>query len=137
MSPKAHIKKLCAVLGIRLNMTARNTAQCFASRKYKSIRIFPVKCQITYAIALHEIGHLIGNKLNNVLDEELRAWANAKRLSKYKWNRQIMGVMRDSFESHYLDYGPKDISNRARNVMAFFKKNRIKKVNYDLMSKTK
>ena len=58
----AHIQHLCDVHGIERIAGRRGLAyrRGPAGRRQPGIRIPPVRSQITYAVALHEIGHLLG-----------------------------------------------------------------------------
>lgn len=49
-----------------------------AWRKIKKVRLSPIKTDITYAIALHEIGHIAGKQGKHRMDKEVNAWIWAK-----------------------------------------------------------
>ena len=72
-----HVDELCARHGIvRLN-GSRGRAEVHRrnGRRTIAIRIPPVRGQVTYFVALHEIGHLIGpGRAGTRLDKEAAAW---------------------------------------------------------------
>jgi hypothetical protein len=73
-----HVDRLCAEHGItREHGGRRGTAfrRGPAGRRTPHIRIPPVKSQVTYAVALHEIGHLVGpGRSGTRLEKEAAAW---------------------------------------------------------------
>lgn len=77
-----HVDELCALHGIvRLNGT-RGRAEVHRrnGRRTIAIRIPPVRGQVTYFVALHEIGHLVGpGRSGTRLDKEAAAWRFALR----------------------------------------------------------
>lgn len=72
-----HVDELCELHGIlRLN-GSRGRAEVHRrnGRRTTAIRIPPVRGQVTYFIALHEIGHLIGpGRSGTRLEKEAAAW---------------------------------------------------------------
>jgi hypothetical protein len=73
----AHIGWLCDVHGIERRDGRRGLAyrRGPAGRRRPGIRIPPIRSQITYAVALHEIGHLIGpGRSGTRLEKEAAAW---------------------------------------------------------------
>jgi len=77
-----HISELCAAHGIvRLN-GSRGRAEVHRrnGRRTIAIRIPLVRGQVTYFVALHEIGHLIGpGRSGTRLEKEAAAWRWALR----------------------------------------------------------
>jgi hypothetical protein len=77
-----HVDELCELHGIvRLNGT-RGRAEVHRrnGRRTTAIRIPPVRGQVTYFVALHEIGHLVGpGRSGTRLDKEAAAWRFALR----------------------------------------------------------
>lgn len=45
-----------------------------AWRKKKKVKIAEVKTAVTYALALHELGHVLGKQSGNRLHKEWQAW---------------------------------------------------------------
>ncbi len=67
-----HISALCQQHSISVGSHSRGGR---AYRKQRRINIRPVKTAITYCIALHEIGHIMGKmQSGNRLDKETGAW---------------------------------------------------------------
>ncbi len=77
-----HVDELCELHDIvRLN-GSRGRAEVHRrnGRRTAAIRVPPVRGQVTYFVALHEIGHLIGPGRSGVrLDKEAAAWRWALR----------------------------------------------------------
>ncbi len=77
-----HVDELCELHGIvRLN-GSRGRAEVHRrnGRRTQAIRIPPVRGQVTYFVALHEIGHLIGpGRSGTRLEKEAAAWRFALR----------------------------------------------------------
>lgn len=61
-----------------------------AWRKVRKIRIPPVKSSISYAVALHEIGHVIGPQSGHRLNKEAQAWLWARE-NAILWNDTMSG----------------------------------------------
>ncbi len=73
----AHVQHLCAAHGIERRLGGRGIAyrRGPAGRRQPGIRIPPIRSQITYAVALHELGHLIGpGRSGTRLEKEAAAW---------------------------------------------------------------
>lgn len=71
----AHIKSICAANNILVTVHSSGGRAWTKSRK---IAVRPVKSFITYAIALHEIGHILGKRSGCRLERERQAWDWAK-----------------------------------------------------------
>lgn len=73
-----HIERLCRANDIAVGSHSRGGS---ASKRGRFIRIRPIKSAITYAIALHEIGHILG------------PWQSQPRLYKeagaWKWALEV------------------------------------------------
>jgi len=80
-----HVDELCTQHGIvRLN-GSRGRAEVHRrnGRRTIAIRIPPVRGQVTYLVALHEIGHLVGPGRSGArLEKEAAAWRFALRASR-------------------------------------------------------
>ena len=74
MDYAAHIARVCKIEDIEIEWRDRLN-RSLAWRRRRKIRIRPVKTAITYAVALHEIGHILGPRQNGTrLDKEVGAW---------------------------------------------------------------
>lgn len=74
MDYAAHIARICKIESIEVQSHSSGGR---AYRRKRLIKIRPVKTAITYAIALHEIGHILGPRQtgkNTRLDKEVGAW---------------------------------------------------------------
>ncbi len=72
-----HVDELCALHGILRLSGSRGRAEVRRRNGTRTvaIRIPPVRGQVTYLIALHEIGHLIGpGRSGTRLEKEAAAW---------------------------------------------------------------
>ncbi len=73
----SHVAELCRFHGIvRLN-GSRGRAEIHGrgDRRQKAIRVPPVRGQVSYFVALHEIGHLVGpGRAGTRLEKEAAAW---------------------------------------------------------------
>ena len=80
MSPEAldrHVDELCARHGILRLSGSRGRAEVHRrnGRRTIAIRIPAVRGQVTYFVALHEIGHLVGpGRSGTRLEKEAAAW---------------------------------------------------------------
>jgi antirestriction protein ArdC len=74
---RAHVERTCEAHSIHVTWTER---KAFASFDEERIWIPPIRSAITYATALHEIGHVLGKyKLSkSVLVRERAAWRWAR-----------------------------------------------------------
>jgi len=67
-----HIDALLVQYGITADWRERTEARSW--RKTRRVRIKPVRGASTYAIALHEIGHVVGPQGGRRLEKEAQAW---------------------------------------------------------------
>lgn len=78
-----HVQELCELHGILRLSGTRGRAEVHRSegrRTAVAIRIPPVRGQVTYFVALHEIGHLVGpGRSGTRLEKEAAAWRFALR----------------------------------------------------------
>jgi hypothetical protein len=74
---EAHIHDLCATHGIVLVVGGRGRAEVRrrGSQRTRLVRVPPIRGQVSYYIALHEIGHLVGpGRSGRRLEKEAAAW---------------------------------------------------------------
>lgn len=67
-----HIDSLLAQHGIEVEWRDRTAARSW--RKTRKVRLERVRGASTYALALHEIGHIVGRQVGRRLDREAQAW---------------------------------------------------------------
>ncbi len=97
MDYAAHITRLCKIEDIAVESHSRGGR---AYRRDRRIKIRPVKSAITYAIALHEIGHILGPRQSGTrLDKEVGAWEWAQEHA-LEWTDAMTGKMRDCLQSY-------------------------------------
>jgi hypothetical protein len=80
-----HVDELCELHGIVRLEGSRGRAEVHRGngRRTIAIRIPPVRGQVTYFVALHEIGHLVGRGRSGTrLEREAAAWRFALRESR-------------------------------------------------------
>jgi hypothetical protein len=72
-----HVDELCSTYGILRLGGSRGRAEVHRhnGRRTAAIRVPPVRGQVTYFVALHEIGHLVGpGRSGSRLEKEAAAW---------------------------------------------------------------
>jgi hypothetical protein len=93
----AHIAKICKIESIEVSSHSSGGR---AWRKGRLIAIRPVKSAITYAIALHEIGHIVGPRQSGSrLDKEVGAWEYAMDKA-IEWTPTMNATMSKSLLSY-------------------------------------
>lgn len=92
-----HIDRICKIEDIQIESHSRGGR---AYRRSRRIKIRPVKSEITYAIALHEIGHILGPRQSGTrLDKEVGAWEWAIEHAVH-WTLPMAQKMRACLESY-------------------------------------
>ena len=93
-----HIDELCTDHGITVGAHSRGGR---AWKRGKRIDIKPVKTGITYAVALHELGHILGPWQSKPrLYSEAGAWVWAKDNAK-EWTPQMEAKMAKCLHSYF------------------------------------
>jgi hypothetical protein len=72
-----HVEALCAGHGIALTFSGRGRAEVHrrGHERFSVIRVPPIRGQVSYFVALHEIGHLVGpGRSGRRLEREAAAW---------------------------------------------------------------
>jgi hypothetical protein len=80
-----HVDELCELHGVVRLSGTRGRAEVHRrnGRRTIAIRIPPVRGQVTYFVALHEIGHLVGpGRSGTRLEKEAAAWRFALRQAR-------------------------------------------------------
>lgn len=99
---KAHVHQLCRKNKIRIRYAKKLKRQGHANFDLREIEIRPVLSHTTYAIAIHEIGHLLNRSQSRpILEQEALAWLWAKKHALC-WSPTMERVMRRGLQS-YLD----------------------------------
>jgi len=122
MTPEAmnaHVVAIAATHGVAIVWRTSGSITGRAWRRGRRITIPPVRSEITYALALHELGHILGHQSGRRLSREVQAWAWAKdtamswtpRMTRYcrkllasyeRWavRRQASSTTRRTFVDH-------------------------------------
>jgi hypothetical protein len=74
---QAHVDTIAREAGVCVDYRERTAGRSW--RRTRRIRICRVRSAVTYAIALHELGHVLGRNSGRRLDKEVQAWEWAKR----------------------------------------------------------
>ncbi len=97
MDYATHIARICKIEDIAVQSHSRGGR---ASRRKRIIWVRPVKTAITYAVAMHEIGHILGPRQSgNRLDKEVGAWEWAKA-NATEWTAAMDATMQRSLRSY-------------------------------------
>jgi hypothetical protein len=93
-----HVASICAQHDIPVQQCAR-LSRCRAWYGAEEIMIAPIKSPISYAVALHEIGHILGRhqRSRRVLVRERWAWEWARR-NAVSWTPAMEKCARKSLE---------------------------------------
>jgi hypothetical protein len=92
----AHIAELCAAAQVTITW---RTSGGRAWRRTRRIAIAPIRSVITYAVALHEIGHILGPHPPHRLPREVAAWQWAEAHAR-PWT-PAMAAKRDASLASY------------------------------------
>ena len=111
-----HIQELCATNGIQVKYQSldEETPRYWARPASKLIQIRPTKNTGYYVSALHEIGHILGERQmqrNRILTKELYAWIWARE-NALVWTDTAERIMRRAMDSYRWEQKHKDIWNR-------------------------
>jgi len=99
-----HIEAICAFHGIRM----KSHRSGLADQDLREIHIRPVRSEVTYAIALHEIGHLLGPWQRSVsLLEEAGAWYWARK-NALQWTPRMEKTLVASLKSYVVWFAARD-----------------------------
>jgi hypothetical protein len=93
---RTHIDQLCLTRDIMIEYCVRPT-QAWSAREIETICVAPVKSQISYVTALHEIGHIVGRYQTSrrSMVRERWAWEWARRQA-LMWTRDMERCKRES-----------------------------------------
>lgn len=98
MDYAVHIARICKIEDIEIASHSRGGR---AYRRKRLVKIRPVKSAVTYAIALHEIGHILGPRQSGTrLDKEVGAWEWAQA-NAIEWT-EAMSAKRVACLQSYL-----------------------------------
>lgn len=87
---KKHIEAICKNNDITIEISSGSRGRAWS--KTRVIRIPEVKTGITYALALHEIGHILGIRSGKRLEKEMQAWEWAMK-NAIEWTQPMNQAM--------------------------------------------
>lgn len=94
----AHIDALCEVNRIKIEFADKDE---FAVVDDRTIRIRPVRGDLSYASAMHEIGHILGRWKNRpTMIEETGAWLWAEK-NAISWTDPMRELVARSLKSYH------------------------------------
>ena len=94
----SHVESVLQANGITVAWRAHGTSGR-AWRKRRHIFIAPVKSAVTYAVAMHEVGHVLGRNPKTRLAQEAAAWQWA-RANALDWCPVMEAKMQDCLASY-------------------------------------
>lgn len=107
-----HVESLCLKHKISIDSHSSGGRAC---KRLRQIAIRPVKSEITYAIALHEIGHVVGPMQSQPrLFSEAGAWAWAKDNAGV-WTPRMVAKCAESLDS-YAEWAFEKHRRKVRNA---------------------
>jgi len=111
-----HVQELCAAHGITVKYQSLNdeVPRYYAQPQSRVIQIRPTKNTGYYVSALHEIGHIIGERQGpsiSTLTKELYAWIWARQ-NALVWTDTAERIMRRAMDSYGWTNRQKDIWQR-------------------------
>jgi hypothetical protein len=107
-----HVRDLCQDHDINVRFCKR-LDDSFALIEFEEVTIPEIKSEVSYAVALHEIGHLLGEHQHSsrTVVRERWAWKCAKRAAKI-WTPRMEACAERSL-SWYLSRGGRLDARRA------------------------
>ena len=114
-----HVMELCATHKIKVHYQSLEAFEprYWARRHPREIQIRPTKNTGYYVSALHEIGHIVGDRQmprNRLLTQELYAWIWARE-NALVWTDTAERIMRRAMDSYRWEQKHKDIWDRRFN----------------------
>jgi hypothetical protein len=101
---QAHIEALCAQHNIVPEWVGRGK-RAWASRRQRTIRVYPIINQKRYATALHEIGHLAGGRQSGRrIEQEWGAWEYALGATLVDFTPATYRMIHRALSSYVLRY---------------------------------
>jgi len=97
MTYAEHIDALLIEHGIAVEWRDRTNARSW--RRWRRVRLQPVQGASTYAVALHEIGHVVGPQSGPRLSREAQAWRWAE-LNAVEWTDGMARMAARSIETY-------------------------------------
>lgn len=105
-----HILELCLKHGVTVQWRTSNRGTAY--RKERRVSIPLVRSARTYALALHELGHVLGQQSGRRLDQEVQAWQWAKA-NALVWTFDMQDKLRSCLLS-YVKWAERRQRNSTR-----------------------
>lgn len=122
MNPYAdHFERLVTFYGVHVEYKPGSGR---AWRKTKRMRIPLIKTAVTYALALHELGHLVGPQGTHRITKELEAWEWA-RANAMEWTKPMASKAHDCLMTYkawairrgdHVRFDAADFTTRLQNL---------------------
>ncbi|EKS41338.1 hypothetical protein [Afipia broomeae] len=112
-----HVQLIADENQIVIHPTLKRLSRSYSVRVSEEIYIAPIKSVLSYAVALHELGHVLGPHQNSlrVLVRERAAWRWAKR-NALVWSPRMQEHAETSI--HWYEKNYRDIDKRQRSYLA-------------------
>lgn len=117
MEYASHVQSLAQAHGVNIEI-ARPGYSGRAWPKARKIKIPEVKTAVTYALSMHELGHVLGKQSGNKLNKEWQEWAMANAVC---WTEPMTRKMQRCLASYIrwrrhrlliIQYGCNCVSSR-------------------------
>ena len=113
-----HIQELCAAhdITVKYQSLSDDVPRYYAQQQGRVIQIRPTKNTGYYVSALHEIGHIVGERQGpktSTLTKELYAWLWARK-NALVWTDTAERIMRRAMDSYGWTNRQKEIWERKR-----------------------
>ncbi len=92
----AHVARIADKHGIKIS---GHSSGGRAWRLLRKIKIRPIKSAVTYAIAMHELGHVLGKQQGRRIDKEVQAWEWAEAHALF-WTKIMVENQRKCLRSY-------------------------------------
>lgn len=106
---QAHVEEIAAVHGIRVNYVEGLPEGAQAFVRLRMIRTPPITDLLSYYIALHELGHLVGRgRRSPQLEREANGWVYAIETARWPQTPEVSRAISSSLQSYGggdLEYG--------------------------------
>jgi hypothetical protein len=96
---RKHIEAICRNNDITIETSPGSRGRAWA--KSRVIKIPEIKTGITYALALHEIGHILGVRSGKRLEKEVQAWEWAMK-NAIEWTQPMNQAMERRLGSYLI-----------------------------------
>ena len=112
-----HVQQIADENQIVIHRSLKRLNRSYSIRVSEKIYITPIKSVLSYAVALHELGHVLGSHQSSrrVLVRERAAWRWAKR-NALLWSPWMQERAEASIQWYEKNY--RDIDKRQRSYLA-------------------